>query len=444
MGTRAGRAKAQATGPDRRRLLRREDDRRLQQRDAELGAARRVSEALSQHLGTDELVVKVLETALEVVRAESGSILLADPDTRQLVFRHSVGASPVQPGTAIPWDKGIAGAVFQSGEPIVLGDVAQDRRHWPGVDTLTQHITRDMIALPLKRWEGQPIGVLEILNKVDGSLGEDDMAVLTVVSAVAASSLEQARLYQEAKLAEVVRLLGDISHDIKNLLMPVFTGAELMEAELREMFDGLPELQRRKAGASYQLCKEVIAMFGTSTRRIQDRVKEIADCVKGVSTEPVFAPCDVHAVLQAVFESVSWQMNQKKLSLKIDGLEKLPRIMADERRLFNAFYNLINNAIPEVPSGGAISVYGKEDPPGVGILVAVADTGRGMAADVRDALFTARAWSRKAGGTGLGTKIVKDVVDAHRGRVSVESEEGLGTTFYVFLPLTQPPASSRA
>lgn len=438
MSAHASHAKAQATTPDRRRVLRRSEDRRLQQRDGELEAARRISEALSQHLGTEELVVKALETALQVVNAESGSILLADPETQQLVFRHSVGASPVQPGTGIPWDKGIAGAVFQSGEPMVVGDVTQDRRHLPDIDRLTQHVTRDMIALPLKRWEGQPIGVLEVLNKTQGRLGEDDVALLTVVSAIAASSIEQARLYHEAKLAEVVRLLGDISHDIKNLVMPVCTGAELMDAELKEVFEGLPEPERTKAGASYKLCKEVMTMFGTSTRRIQDRVKEIADCVKGMSTEPVFAPCDMQAVMNAVLESLSWQVNQKKLSVKSEGLESLPRIMADERRLFNAFYNLINNAIPEVPSGGTISVYGKEDPPGVGILVAVADTGRGMPTEVRDSLFTARAWSRKAGGTGLGTKIVKDVVDAHRGRVSVESEVGLGTTFYVFLPLTQP------
>ncbi len=423
---------------ERRRQQRREHDRRLLQRDRELEAARRISEALFQHLSTDELVEKALQTALEVVDAESGSILLADSESKQLVFRHSIGASPVQAGTAIPWEKGIAGAVFQSGEPIVIGDVKADQRHFPDIDALTQHVTRDMIALPLKRWEGEPIGVLEVLNKREGRLNDGDVALLSVVSAIAASSIEQARLHHEAKLAEVVRLLGDISHDIKNLLMPVFTGAGLLEGEIRDLYEGLPDKNRTKAEAGYKMCQEVIAMFGNSTRRIQDRVKEIADCVKGMSTEPIFAPCDVHAVMKAVFEALSWQADQKKLSLKSEGLDRMPQIIADERRLFNAFYNLINNAIPEVPVGGSITIYGKEDPPGVGILVSVADTGRGMPPEVRDSLFTARAKSRKAGGTGLGTKIVKDVVAAHRGRISVESTVGVGTTFYVHLPVSQP------
>ena len=242
-------------------------------------------------------------------------------------------------------------------------------------------------------------------------------------------------MYQDAKLAEVVHLLGDIGHDIKNLLMPVQTGAGLLQDELKDLFEGLPESERKGAEAGYGRAKEVLGMFGVSSRRIQDRVKEIADCVKGLSTEPEFTPCRVDAVVQAVFEALSWVADQKRVMLKSEGLDRLPGIMADERRLFNAFYNLISNAIPAVAAAGSVSVSGKEDQPGGGILVTVADTGRGMPAEIRESLFTLRAKSSKAGGTGLGTKIVKDVVDAHGGRISVESEVGVGTRFYIFLPI---------
>jgi signal transduction histidine kinase len=112
----------------------------------------------------------------------------------------------------------------------------------------------------------------------------------------------------------------------------------------------------------------------------------------------------------------------------------LPPIMADDGRLYNAFYNLINNAIPETAPGGSITVRGQlegED----GVLLEVADTGRGMPPEVLNSLFTARAISRKPGGTGLGTKIIKDVVSAHNGQITVESEEGVGTAFYIHLPI---------
>jgi len=58
-----------------------------------------------------------------------------------------------------------------------------------------------------------------------------------------------------------------------------------------------------------------------------------------------------------------------------------------------------------------------------------------MPAEIRDSLFSSSAISRKAGGTGLGTKIVKDVVHAHHGNISVESEVGIGTTFNIDLPI---------
>jgi len=129
--------------------------------------------------------------------------------------------------------------------------------------------------------------------------------------------------------------------------------------------------------------------------------------------------------------------------LRADGLDALASIMADERMLYNAFYNLLNNAIPEVPAGGSITVRGRVDPDEKTVLLSVADTGRGMPPEIRDRLFTARAISSKKSGTGLGTKIIKDVVDAHRGQIAVESEVGQGTTFHIHLPIDQPGAAAR-
>lgn len=426
--------------PERRQGARRFDDRKLLQRERELEAARRMMQALFQHLGTDELVKQALGTALEVVGAQSGSVLLAIPEKKQLVFRHSIGDKPVEPGTAVPWDQGIAGAVFHSGEPMVISEAKRDQRHYTEIDALTGHVTHDMIALPLKRWEGGPIGVLEVLNKRHGVLDHEDLAILSIVSAIAATAIEQGRLYQDAKLAELVRLLGDINHDIKNMLMPVVCGAGLLQNELDELFAFMMERELEKAKASRELCSEVITMLHNSTRRIQDRVKEIADCVKGLSAPPHFLPCRVAHIVESVFQPLRLPAQDKGVTLRTEGLQGLPEIHADERRLFNAFYNLINNAISEVPAGGSVTVAGADNPAG-GVVISVIDTGRGMSAEVRDSLFTAHAKSTKPGGTGLGTKIVKDVVDAHGGTIAVESKPGAGTTFVLRLPLRPPVAA---
>jgi signal transduction histidine kinase len=188
---------------------------------------------------------------------------------------------------------------------------------------------------------------------------------------------------------------------------------------------------------------EALALFiKETTRRIHERVKEIADCVKGLSVPPQFEACAVAKVVDEVFQTLRVVAGEKQVELKTAGLAELPTIQADANRPYNAFYNLVNNAIPEIPSGGSVTVSGRMAPEGQAVLIDVADTGRGMPPEVCERLFTARAVSTKKGGTGLGTKIVKDVIDAHGGTISVESRPGVGTVFHIRLSLDPAKAKT--
>ena len=409
----------------------------------ELNAAARISQALFQHQKVEDLVEEALNTALEIVNAKAGAVLLANHETEELVFYHAVGEKPPKRGLTIPWTQGIAGSVFQSGKPLVTGDVKQDSRHFGDIDQASGFTTSDLIALPLKRWDGEAIGVLEIINKREGRLDEQDVAILSIISSFTALLIERARLFEEAKIAEVVRVLGDIGHDIKNMLMPVLNGAWLLRDELNEHFSRVMAQDSKNVRASEALCNDIIEMIEKNSRRIQDRVREIADAVKGVTSPPRFASCQVSEIVAMVHETLQLMAKEKGIELHTEGLDDLPVIQADERRLFNAFYNLINNAIPEVPAGGIITVRGHFEEQGQAVVLSVSDTGRGMPPELRDSLFTAKAVSRKAGGTGLGTKIVKDVIAAHHGSISVESEENKGTTFHIRLPRDPTTAASR-
>lgn len=407
----------------------------LARRELELAAARRMSEVFSQKIKLQDLLEQSLRIALDVVDAENGSVLLADNDKQTLVFYHSIGEKPVPPGTAVPWDKGIAGTVYKTGQPEIVPDAQTDRRHFKKVDQATGAITHDMITIPLRRWEGDPIGVIQVMNKRGGQfLDRDDLAILTIISALTAVAIEHTRLVEDAKLAEVAQMMGDITHDIKNLLMPVVCGAGILQAEINELLDHLPDIELKRARASRELCNEVIQMLKDDAHRIQDRVREIADAVKGLSTPLDFSACDITGVVSNVFRSLGKMAQEKNVRLVTENLELLPMIVADQRRLYNVFYNLINNAIPEVPEGGSVTVCGQTPTPEGAIVVSVIDTGRGMPAEIRDRLFTKRVLSTKPGGTGLGTKIVKDVIDAHGGQIWVESELGKGTKVHIRLP----------
>ena len=409
----------------------------LAHREMELAAAQRMSEVFSQQIKLQDLMAQALQIALDVVDAENGSILLADAEKGQLVFYHSIGSQPVPPGTAVPWDEGIAGTVFRTGQPEIVPDAQTDTRHFKKVDEVTGSVTHDMITIPLKQWEGAPIGVMQVMNKRGETfLNEEDLSILTIISALAAVAIEHTKLVEAAKLAEVAQMMGDITHDIKNLLMPVVCGAGILQTEINDLLTQLPDIHVTRAKASRDLCNEVIAMLKEDARRIQDRVREIADAVKGLSSPLEFSACEISAIVSNVFRSLGVLAQERSITLATENLELLPLIVVDSRRIYNALYNLINNAIPEVPFGGAVTVRGTMLSHENAIVISVIDTGRGMAPEIRDRLFTKSVVSTKPGGTGLGTKIVKDVVDAHGGRVWVESELEKGTSVHVLLPLS--------
>jgi signal transduction histidine kinase len=175
------------------------------QRERELAAVQRISEVLSQRMKLQDLIEQALRTTLDVLNTENGSLLLADPDRERLVFCHSIGDKPVPLGTVIPWTRGIAGAVFQSRKAEIVSDAQKDPRHLAEIDLMCGSVTRDMITIPLKKWEGDPIGVVQVMNKRHGQLDEQDVGILTIICALSAMAIEQARLFEQTKRAELAQ-----------------------------------------------------------------------------------------------------------------------------------------------------------------------------------------------------------------------------------------------
>ncbi|HSA65341.1 MAG TPA: response regulator [Nitrospira sp.] len=237
---------------------------------------------------------------------------------------------------------------------------------------------------------------------------------------------------------DITRLMGEITHDVKNLLMPLVAGTDLLADEIDDVFRHLPTMEPARAEQSHSACEEVISMFRNTSRRIQDRMKAIADYAALTRVSQKFEACVIIKIAESVVKSLRGAAEQRQVTLALEGLQALPAIAGDEARLYSLLYNLVNNAIPEVPPHGVITISGFHQAGDEFIRLRVTDTGRGMPADIRDNLFTNRLVSSKTGGTGLGTKIVKDVVDMHGGRISVESEPDKGTTFDIRLPIDGP------
>ncbi len=149
-------------------------------------------------------------------------------------------------------------------------------------------------------------------------------------------------------------------------------------------------------------------------------------------------PLDVNDLLSDIIESMQAQAKRKQVSLQGQFSEGLPLIEAELAKIQRVLANLLQNAIRHTPAEGRITLSTQAVPGGV--QVEVADTGEGIAAAdlprVFDQFFRGeKSRSRETGGSGLGLAIAKRIIEAHQGRIWVESEVGQGTRFTFELPV---------
>jgi signal transduction histidine kinase len=300
----------------------------------------------------------------------------------------------------------------------------------------------EALKLIRKRWPNLPVVVVTAYGTIRLAVeAMKEGAVDFITKPFEQGQIDQtvsAMVNRMGQRVEITKLMGEITHDVKNLLMPLVAGTDLLADEIDDVFRHLPAVERARAQQSHSACEEVITMFRNTSRRIQDRMKAIADYAAITRVSQKFEPCAVGKIAESVVKSLRAAAEQRQVALRIEGLQVLPAIAGDEARLYSLLYNLVNNAIPEVPPHGLVTISGSHQAGDDFIRLHVTDTGKGMPAEIRDHLFSNRLVSSKTGGTGLGTKIVKDVVDMHGGRITVESEPDLGTTFEIRLPIEGP------
>ncbi len=145
----------------------------------------------------DRLLELITLSAVGILEAEAGSLLLVDPETGELEFRVASGEDADDlVGTRLPPGTGLVGTVADRGEPVIVNDTTRDPRWFSGVDADTGVRTTTLMAAPLIASTGV-IGVLEVINKQDGGVFvEDDKRLLTTFAGQAAIAIENARLFQ--------------------------------------------------------------------------------------------------------------------------------------------------------------------------------------------------------------------------------------------------------
>jgi signal transduction histidine kinase len=183
--------------------------------------------------------------------------------------------------------------------------------------------------------------------------------------------------------------------------------------------------------------QEQLARLNRSLHQIHRLVNNMSDAGRSDLLTPSGIH-DLNRLFQDIFEKISTQLESTKVQLIYEGLSQSVYGLANEGQLERAVLNIVSNAMKFMPEGGSIHVTLRRV--GRDAVLEIADTGVGIPADdvahVFDRFYRVdKARSRDTGGTGLGLSIVQQIVRLHAGSVTVQSEQGKGTTFTVQLPV---------
>ena len=283
---------------------------------------------------------------------------------------------------------------------------------------------RTLIFLPLVS-RGQAIGIASAVSSPVKPFLGDDLPLFAELARRASLAIDNARLYLESQQAVRAReeVLAIVSHDLRNPLNAVTLGASLLK-----MSDTLSPDDR-----------EQVETIEVSGRRMARLIEDLLDVTrleggKRLPIEPASVePAELVREAEEIFRA---QASVGSVTLDYDIDETLPTVFADRHRVMQVMTNLIGNSMKFTPPGGRIDVRAKlagQDE----VLFAISDTGPGIPRENLGDIFSPYWQAKRAErlGAGLGLPIAKGIVEAHGGRIWVESEPGRGTDFYFTLPV---------
>jgi two-component system nitrogen regulation sensor histidine kinase GlnL len=280
-------------------------------------------------------------------------------------------------------------------------------------------------TLTLKNRQPLAVGLVSTVlpDKDDNPLG----AILTIRDQSGVRELKD-RVRRADRLASIGQIAAGIAHEIKNPLVGIRGAAQLMRSETRIDSD---------KGLSEYL--DVIVKEADRLNRV---LEGILDFTRVKAQES--SPFNIHAVLDRVLLLQETTARQNGIVLAREYDPSLPEVIGNQDQLMQVFLNLIKNAVEAMPAGGKLTVVTRmsdlftsvqADGKKHRLMVAkISDTGKGIKPEHLQDIFTP-FFTTKDRGVGLGLALSYQIVQEHLGTIRVESEEGAGSTFSVYLPL---------
>jgi signal transduction histidine kinase len=237
---------------------------------------------------------------------------------------------------------------------------------------------------------------------------------------------ERLRVFRKAqytnKMASIGRLAAGVAHEINNPLAIINEKAGLL-LDVTAVSDDFP--RKDKIVASVVSIIKSVERCSAITHRLLGFGKRM-----DVKMETI----DLGSLIREVLTFLGKEASYRNITLTFDIPENLPCIESDRGQLQQVFLNIVNNAFDAVMDGGQIDIILREED-GDKVKTTISDDGEGISEENLKHIFDPFFSTKKEHGTGLGLSITYGIVDKLGGKISVRSEVGIGTSFFVVLPL---------
>jgi signal transduction histidine kinase/CRP-like cAMP-binding protein len=373
------------------------------------------AKTVNSTLDLDRLLDVILDTAVESIGADRGTLYLVDEFKSEIWSKTLHGGEVIE--IRLPIGKGLSGYVAKTGETINIPDAYSDVRFNPEIDKKSGYRTNNVLCMPMRNRNGKIIGVFQMLNKRGGPFIPQDEEFINALSIHASIAIENATMAQEMvnneRLSTVGRMASTIIHDIKNPMGTLRVYAQVIKKKLGNEEDA-------------KLADEMIRQVD----RFVSMTQEILDFSRGVSATNI-EEVDCNDMMEGILSFVEKDMTKRKITLE-KSLSYTGKFKVDQDKMMRVFYNIAGNAADAMPEGGTLSVFTELS--GDHVKIEFTDTGTGMPEEVKRKIFEPFVTYGKKHGTGLGMAIVKKIVDDHKGKIEIDTELGKGTTIRLLLP----------